>query len=69
MNVGKAFIGGVRNCVEAEYVIPPCLIAGNLVSYGIQVFLCLTMTFLMAMVDDEFMVNLVSYICVYGVLM
>ena len=30
---------------------------------------CLTMTFLMAMVDDEFMVNLVSYICVYGVLM
>ena len=28
----------------------------------------LTMTLLMAMVDDEFMVNLVSYICVYGVL-
>ena len=26
---------------------------------------CLTMTLLMAMVDDEFMVNLVSYICVY----
>ena len=30
---------------------------------------CLTMAFLMAMVDDEFMVNFVSYICVYGVLM
>ena len=25
-----------------EYAIPPCLIVGNLVSYGIQVFLCLT---------------------------
>ena len=30
---------------------------------------CHTMTFLMAMVDDEFMVNFVSHICMYGVFM